>query len=493
MEHATGNTGLRGAGLIGGITLFGLMLLALIRPVDHDESQYVAAALLATRGLPYRDFAYLQTPLQPLLLAPLALVAGTLAYPALRLANAAFGAITLGATFAAARAAGASTRAAGLSVAAMAATDIFLFTSAVARNDALPGAALGVALWLAMRAQAGRGTPAGAAAAGVLFAAAAGAKISFALPALVYGLYALADRRHRPGMLVLGAAPVALLVFALYRAAPEAFVFGVFRFPALAPAEWYVSQGLPGKLSLAGKAVDAVKFLALGPALLALGIVARAPRGRGAARLADLLIVGALVSALLPVPTWRQYLLPVLPPLFVRLALVWDATPPRRAVRIWSVIFACAGLAPTVEALAVAARRGVPMVTLVAAGRDLRARYLAAGGTAPVATLAPQLLPAAGLAIDPRFAAGPFYFRSRGLVDRAGEARMHLVSRATVEQARLGAILTGGEAKWSAGEPGDEAPLIAYARARGWRRIAIGGPAGGYGLVLWLPPARVPR
>ena len=72
-----------------------LALLALARPVDHDESKYVAATVLALRGLPYRDFAYLQTPLQPLLFAPVAMLAGGGVWNALRLVNTALGVLTL--------------------------------------------------------------------------------------------------------------------------------------------------------------------------------------------------------------------------------------------------------------------------------------------------------------------------------------------------------------------------------------------------------------
>ena len=73
-----------------------LCALALVRPIDHDESQYVAAAVLTAHGLlPYRDYAYLQTPLQPFLFAPLAWMAGVAAWPALRLANALLGAVAL--------------------------------------------------------------------------------------------------------------------------------------------------------------------------------------------------------------------------------------------------------------------------------------------------------------------------------------------------------------------------------------------------------------
>ena len=54
-----------------------MVLLALIRPLKHDESQYVAAAVLTAHGqMLYCDFAYLQTPLQPFLFAPLAWLFG---------------------------------------------------------------------------------------------------------------------------------------------------------------------------------------------------------------------------------------------------------------------------------------------------------------------------------------------------------------------------------------------------------------------------------
>ena len=49
-----------------------MLTVAAFRPIDHDEGQYVGAVAMMRFGLPYRDFAYLQTPLQPLLFAPLA-------------------------------------------------------------------------------------------------------------------------------------------------------------------------------------------------------------------------------------------------------------------------------------------------------------------------------------------------------------------------------------------------------------------------------------
>lgn len=461
-----------------------LILLAMIRPFDHDESQYVAAALLSAQGLPYRDFAYLQTPLQPMLLAPLAVGAGIWAWPVLRAANALFGACALAACYAAARSGGVSARRASLAIGLMACCDIFLFTSAVARNDALPAMLLSIALWLMMRRDAGRGHAREAVLTGLVLGASAAAKISFALPALAYGLFALVHRAHRPGLVMLGATPAAALMLWLYAAAPGAFWFGVFTFPAQAPAEWYLAQALPAKLSLMGKALDTLKFLALGPALMALAIALRWPGRARRERLLDLMIAAGLVAALLPEPTWRQYLLPIVPPLFIRLALVWERMPPGRGARIAAVIFAIGGLAPSVEAVA-RASSGIPMAVVMDQGRALRAVFIAAGGSGPISTLSPQLLPAAGLAIDPRFAAGPFYFRSLNLLNAAQERQFHLVSRNRLGNAApLRAILTGGEGAWMAGEASDDQPLIDYATARGWTRHAIPGGR----LTLYLPP-----
>jgi hypothetical protein len=119
-----------------GILIF-FALCALLRSVDHDESQYVAAAVLTAHGfLPFRDFAYLQTPLQPFLFAPVAWLAGPWVWPALRLVNATLGAVLVGCVWRAAREAGASARAALIAAGLLALSDILLFSIATARNDA---------------------------------------------------------------------------------------------------------------------------------------------------------------------------------------------------------------------------------------------------------------------------------------------------------------------------------------------------------------------
>ncbi|MES3153634.1 ArnT family glycosyltransferase [Sphingomonas faeni] len=445
-----------------------LIALALLRPVDHDESQYVPAAILTAHGLlPYRDFAYLQTPLQPYLFAPIAALAGDWTWPALRIANALLGVATIAAVHRAARVGGADTRAAAIATALFATCDILLFSIGTARNDALPAACLALALPAIVRTARNQASRRDAILIGALLAASATAKISYALPALTYGVWTLFSRNRRPWWTLLGAMPFALFTLALLAASPEGVLFGVLAFPGQAPTEWY--QARPWKLSNAAKIIDTLKFLALGPALLA--IVATTGRRHRWHLILDLLILAGLIAALAPVPTWRQYLLPMLPALFVRLALFWHAHPPGKSMRIAAVVFACAGLAPTIEAVA---SGGIPMHDAMRDASAVRQALDREHVAGPVATLSPQFLP--GRAIDPRFAAGPFYFRSTALLNAGQERHFRLVSHARI--ALLGqppAILTGGEGAWSSGDDRIDAALATYAIRQGYRAVPVPG------------------
>ena len=459
-----------------------LITLALLRPVDHDESQYVAAAILTAHGLiPYRDFAYLQTPLQPYLFAPIALIAGAWTWPALRITNALLGTATIAAVHRAARIGGADTRAATLATALFATCDILLFSIGTARNDALPAACLALALPAIVRTARDQASRRDAILIGALLAAATTAKISYALPALTYGIWTLFRADRRSWWTLLGALPFVALTTALFLQAPEGFLFGVISFPGQAPTEWY--QARPWKLSNAVKIIDILKFLALGPALLA--IVATAGRRHRWHLILDLLILAGLIAALAPVPTWRQYLLPMLPALFVRLALVWHAHPPGKAMRIAAVVFTCAGLAPTVEAVA---SGGIPMLDAMrdaAVVRETLDRERIAG---PVATLSPQFLP--GRAIDPRFATGPFYFRSTALLNADQEYQLRLVSHARMRLLGLPpAIMTGGEGAWSSGDDRIDAALATYAIRQGYRAV----PVPDTRFTLYVAPPALPR
>ncbi len=452
--------------------------LALLRPVDHDESQYVAAAALTAHGLlPYRDFAYLQTPLQPYLFAPVALLAGSWTWPALRILNALLGIATIACVHTAARTLGAKPKAALTCAALFATCDILLFSIGIARNDALPAALLAAALPLIVRPATTRKT---AALAGFLLASAAAAKISYAFPALAYGLYALVDRRHRPAAILLGTLPAVAFVAWTYVTSPAGFVFGTFTFPARGPAEYYALR--PWKMSLPAKAIDTLKFLALGAALPALALVARDAWQRRTIGLLDWLILAGLIAALLPFPTWRQYLLPALPALFVRLSLI---PPPSRAWRIAFAVFAAAGIAPSIAALADS--DGLSLTQVLREGRAV-GRVLDQHGLAgPIATLSPQILPAANRQPDPAFATGPFYFRSTKLLDATQEHALHLISRARM---RLdgSTILTGGEGPATSGDASLDQALATAARDAGYEPIPIPGTR----FTAFTPPAHTP-
>ena len=453
-------------------------LFAMARPIDHDESQYVAAAVLSGEGLlPYRDYAYLQTPLQPLLFGWLAKALGVYAYPGLRLVNAVLGALAVMFVYRAARAGGVGVRAALIAAGLFATTDILLFGTGIARNDALPVALLAGALWLVVAGEGRRRSGAAAFAAGLLLAAAAATKASYALPAAAYGAWTLLDRAHRPLWVAAGAALPTALVLWLASLTPDAFWFGAFTFPADAPRQYFASAGKAYKLTLAFRLIDLAKFLALGAALPALVLVASRLRWwRGHARidgLLHLLIAIGLISAVLPEPTWRQYLLPLLPPLFVRLARVWQSPP------LWQklgfAVFALAGLAPTLIAFVTAAAEGVPMVRALGEGAAIRQALDAAGAHGPVASTSPQLLPGSGRLPDKRFAAGPFYLRSNGLASEAEERRFHLVSIGRLRAEDLPAIvLLGGEARWSGGDPRLDSEIERIAAPRIAKRVKVG-------------------
>lgn len=469
---------------LGLVLLCVLVILALVRPVDHDESQYVAAAVLATDMLPYRDFAYLQTPLQPLLFAPLTTLFGTATYPGLRVVNAVLGAAAVAATFAAMRAQGVPSRLALACAGLFASCDILLFSAGTARNDALPVASFAAGLWLAVSTANGRAGAGRAMLTGLLLAGAAAAKVSYAVPALAYGAYAVFHRSHRPAWIALGAVPAMALVGWLAWLSPEGFAFGVFDFPARAPAQYYLASGLGWKLSLWAKGIDAVKFLALGPALLALAVVARDRRRDRIARMLDLLIAAGLIAALLPAPTWRQYLLPVLPPLFVRLAMTWTSRPPARLVAFAAVLFAVAGTVPSSLALADALRSGPAMSEAMRQGTAIRRTMDRLRVSGPVAMLSPQFLPATGRPPDRRFATGPFYFRSRGLLGPDAERRIGVVSASRLRGASgrepplsppFRAVLVGGEGQWTSGADSLDRELELHAIEAGGRAWTVEG------------------
>ena len=163
----------------------------------------------------------------------------------------------------------------------------------------------------------------------------------------------------------------------------------------------------------------------------------------------------------------------MLPPLFVRLALVLNDRFPTRPTLIAGGVFAFAGFVPTLLSL-----DAWPMPQAMRDGQAIGDALTGAHVLEPVATLSPQFLPAARRLPDPRFATGPFYFRSTALFSPAEEARLGLVSQARLDQGlaiRPAAILTGGEDAWTSGDDALDARIGEWATRAGYARVDVAG------------------
>lgn len=480
-------------------------LLALVVPVNHDEDQYVGGVAMVLQGLhPYADFAHLQTPLQLWLFAPAAWVAGDWSFVAQRLLTAALalGAILL--VYAAQRRLGVERGLALLCATAMAGTATFLFCASVVRNDMLPALLLAAAiLALAGWEVGGERSRWRLAAAGLLLGLATSTKVSFA-PALgLLGLWLLGRWLLRRGRgrfidgLAYAAGGLAGLVPAAvgYALHPANFVYGVLVFGEAGPDYWYRLAGQAHRLTLEGKAWATLRDLGRGTAWVALGVLTLAivRRKLGAVRLGwlDVLLVAGLIGALLPTPTWRQYFIVLLPPLYVRLGLHFALHPPGRPLR-WGLIAASTAVAAyfLVDAALDARGRLMPAAARVTAEAHWIGGQVAhAGSAGPVAGFSAHLLADTGRPIDPRFATGVFLFRSGDQLDDATLRRLRGLSWRTLDAELDGAppaaIVTGYEGRSSVQHVSPDAALEAWAARRGYARHAS--PVGS--AVLWIRPS----
>jgi 4-amino-4-deoxy-L-arabinose transferase-like glycosyltransferase len=475
----------RTAVVFAALTLW-LVAIAFVRPLSIDESQYAAATSLANQGLlPYRDFAYLQTPLQPFVFAPLQwLFAGHLLL-AMRLANATLGWITILLVYGAARRAGAAASGSLAAAAMLASCQSFVWSVGVARNDVLPALLMMTGLQIIAR-------PArrwSMIAAGLALGLAASAKISYAIPAATVFAAIVwtrdAAERRRALWFAAGVAAGLLPTFLLAAVAPRAFFSEVILFPATAPAQYYTEIGEAWRLGPI-RFVRLLTSAAVGPALIAAIEVARGWNGRllhDPVRRAMLAAtVGGLVSASLNKPFHIVYLLPALPPLFVLTALLLSEGERRPGwlKGLWALCIGV-GFVPVGTWVVHAERSGIAPALdeqgrSEALGEALRARHV----SGPIATLATQYVPDAGADIDPHFAAGPFLYRTRGLVSAKQAREWQIVTRDRAEplgESPPAAIVTG---TYPDVQPTQEAELAAQAKSLGYRPAANAG-----GFTIW--------
>ena len=294
------------------LLLFLFLLFAaasLAAPINHDESQYVGAIAMMREGLPFRDWPFLQTPLQPLLLSPLSLLPAGWLLVGARLANVLFGVLACWALLRLFRDRIPFWAAAATTV-GMATTNAFLFGTEVARNDMLPAALLALSLFAFLphgEMPSWRRTGL----AGLFLGLAISAKISMAVPAAGAGLWLL-WRFNRVGAKAVAAAALggfvglipSLVLFAL---APERFTFGVFTYSLVAPELYWNGIGESWRLHPLAKLDDIVGESLRGATALALLLTIFTLRSRARQRLFEIMALGGLVAAYLPDPFFKQY------------------------------------------------------------------------------------------------------------------------------------------------------------------------------------------
>jgi 4-amino-4-deoxy-L-arabinose transferase-like glycosyltransferase len=394
----------------------------------------------------------------------------------MRIANALLGLATVMLVYGAALRAGASGRSALTASAMLVACESFAWCVGVARNDMLPAALLSLGLWLIVR-----GAGWARLGAGVAFGLAASAKISYAVPAAAVFLAgawtANAAERRRQLWFGCGVAIGLVPTFVLAALAPRASLTEAIIFPASAPTQYYTEIGKAWRLGPArfGQFLIAA---AIGPALIAgVEIVRRCwaepPRWLGdpVRRTMIAAALGGVVSAGLNKPFQIFYLLPALPPLFVLTALAFGEATARGRWRLgtWA-LFIAAGFVPVAGWFVRAGILGIPPALDAerrsdALGNALRARHI----RGPIATLAGQYVPT-GYSVDPRFAAGPFLYRTRGLVapEQAREWRIVTWDQPAILAERPPrAIVTG---TYPDSQADLEARLAAQARTLGYRQ-----------------------
>lgn len=428
-------------------------------------------------GLPYRDFAYLQTPLQPLLLAPLAYLPAGWVWIAARAMNAAFGFATI-LLLLRASAKRASPLAALVAAAALLCTEAFLLASSVARNDALPMALIAASLPCLLSAVERR-SAAMFALGGLALGLAASAKISAVIPAAAAGLFPLLRVREYGVRSVLafgaGFAIGLLPTIVLALIAPAEFRFDVFDYNMNAPVQWWTSVGQAAELDPLRRVVKLARFACVGSILVALIATALDRRPSAVSRMLELMIAGGLVAAFLPKPALVQYLVPLLPPLFVRFAIALDGASSngRKALLVLAGAGSVAGLTSDF----VVSFGGLELLRAIPFARQVRD----AAGSGRVVSLSPEYVAGNGVQLDPRFAAGPFLYRTRGPLGTLAQIRGKAASVDSIDTALdslpPAVIVAGGE-----GHPhrppfprGFDRPLVDWARAHGYRTVATDG------------------
>jgi len=521
--------GLGGALFLGGV--FVLVLgMSMRKIINHDEHQFVAAGvLIARQGLvPYLDFPYFHVPGLAYLYALLFQWTDRLLLAARGLSVAASWLMLALLFFAPVwlfgRKAAISSFLGGMFIVLLLlSTQTFRYTTGWSWNHDVPVLLMCVACWLQIRiltrSESSRSVSSGSVSSrpvswrafliGLCMGLAVAMRASFALPALVFALFALplpGTKVHGWGGLmwlivggVVGGTPA--WVFLLL--APTPFLFGNFEYVRLNTAHYLESGGLlPGQVWLQKWEMTRNSMITVWRANFALVLLSVAQLIRVSIQARSrptqdwvflcVLIPAALISGYAPTPMQVQYIYLVFP-LLALLNLVLLRRDP------WPRF----GLTLVVVAALYAATQ---------AGQDFRDSWVAAWQPSEwtanrvhdegrrmaelsehghVITLSPIYPLEGGVDIVPGLVSGPFGWRVANLVEPEVRAAMGIVGpdealprlEAAFARGTPYAILVGIHGAHATLEP----PLVAFAQAHGYRSVPVMGFAPEPG-ALWLPP-----
>ncbi len=491
--------------------LTGLFSHAMNRGVSHDANLYITSSVLIQDHALYEDFAYLQMPYLPLVYGAFFRMTGA-SHPMLlaRCADLLFMAMSAVLTFFIAHRITRDLFVSRLASILLALNGLVLYNVGRATNDmmAMAFALLGLLLFLKGYSTA-RLSPPLIFVAGICLAIATCTKLYYAPIVLPFLLISLlfprtASRRHRLGRgclplvagLLIGSLPA---LYYLLRD-PEVFMFNNLGYHSTTTRWWGTIGHLEGisllsKLGYArGLLFEPTTLVLLLAALFTLwtrvgerrlesGPVAVAPPA-GALQLgfplALLLVAFTTVTAFAPSPSHRQYFAPAVPFVIV-LIVCGHAALSRRSRRYMRILLTClvivsalsggVTLYKEVDRLTTPGRWAV--FSLHESARKVRAHVETVDrrGGGKVATLFPLYVVEAGLEIYRELATGPFLYRVGDLIPEDMRKRLVATSPSAVgellDRDPPAAILVGFEGEL-------DLPLLEYAQARGYARVAEG-------------------
>jgi hypothetical protein len=431
-----------------------LFARALTAEIDYDEEQYVAAGVMARHLMLYRDFIYLQSPADPLLLTALFSVSGGHYLLTARLLSGALAGAIFWLTTALARRYGVG-RGSAVALASIALLSPYLDRPiATARNDILPLFLFLAGLLVYIDAGKAERPRRWLAAAGFLVGLAVEAKISYVFAPVALLLHALwqpGTRMSRITPLAAGVALAALPGLYYLATVPDQAWYDLLQYHTTAPLTWYQRQGEAALLTPEHRLEVLAVLLAWGSngslALLVAGLAgirlwqgARDPAPpMPSPGLLGLLVAFAALVGFQPSPTWPMYYAPLAPLFAALIASMFMRIRTNGPPALVPLLLGIAAL-PSLLPLWHAAETlpglvepeswpGVQVHRQAIAIRDLLRN---ASLTCDVATLFPTHVLDANV-VRPEFSSGPFFFRTADLVPAARAALLHGTSAGGLE------------------------------------------------------------